>query len=190
MSTPRSYFIDKGRNIKSGFFAYGGASGLATVIAAGTSSAGHVYALRNPADSGKTVHLASLRLAFIPITAFGAAQAVRLAVFKMTAYTVAHTGATAITPSKKVTSQASASIATARIADTGALTAGTHTIAAQPRFSVGAHGTLPAFDKVWTPGDELPEVIEPGEGLLVRNETLMGATGVGILVIEPEGWER
>jgi hypothetical protein len=115
---------------------------------------------------------------------------VRLAVFKLTAYTVAHTGATAITPAKKVSSQAAASIATARIADTGALTGGTHTIAAQPILSIGAHGTLPAFDKVWTPGDELPRVIEPGEGLLVRNETLMGASGVGILVVEPEGWER
>lgn len=190
MSTPRSYFIDRGRNIKSPFFDYGGASGLATVIAAGTASAGHIYVLRNPADSGKTVHLASLRLAFIPTVAFGAAQAVRLAVYKMTAYTVAHTGATAITPAKKVTSQATASIATARIADTGALTAGTHTIAAQPVLSVGAHGTLPGFDKVWVPGDELPRVIEPGEGLLVRNETLMGASGVGIFVVEPEGWER
>ena len=190
MTTPRSYFVDRGRNIKSGFFAYGGASGLVTVIAAGTSSAGHVYVLRNPTGSGKTVHLASLRLAFIPTTAFGAAQAVRLAVCKLTAYSAAHTGATAITPAKKVTSQALASIATARIADTGALTAGTHTIAAQPLLSVGAHGTLPAFDKVWTPGDEYPLVIEPGEGLLVRNEILMGASGVGVLVVEPEGWER
>lgn len=190
MSTPRSYFIDKGRNIKAPFLRYGGVSGLLTVIAAGTSSAGHVYALRNPTGSGKTIHIAQLRLAFIPTVAFGAAQAVRFSVFKLTGYSAAHTGATAITPAKKVTSGALASIGTARIGDTGALTAGTHTIAAQPILAVGAQGTLPTFDKVWTPADGFPETIEPGEGLLVRNEILMGASGVGVLVVEPEGWER
>jgi hypothetical protein len=190
MPTSRSYFIDKGRNVKSPFFSYGGRSGLLTGVAAGTSSAGHLYALRNPADSGKTIHLALIRLLFTPTTAFGAAQALRLALFKLTAYTVAHTGGTAITPAKRRTGQATASIATARIGDTGALTAGTHTLAAQPRLDVGAHSTLPVIEKLWTPGDGLPEIIEPGEGLLIRNETLMGASGVGYLSVEADGWER
>lgn len=172
------------------FFRYGGPSGLITVIAAGTASAGHLYALRNPSTSTKTVHLARLRLAFHPTVAFGAAQAVRFAAFKLTGYSAAHTGGTAITPAKRRSSLATASIATARIATTTELTAGTQTLAAQPAFSAGAWGTAPIFDSVYTPGDGLPELLEPGEGLLIRNEVLMGATGVGILVVEPEGWER
>lgn len=190
MATTPSYFIDKKRLLNAPFFRYGGQSGLATVIAAGTGSAGHVYALRNPTGSGKRIHLASIRLAFIPVTAFGAAQAVQLAAYKLTAYTVAHTGATAITPAKRRTGISAASVATARIGDTGALTAGTHTLAATPLFTAGAHGTLPAFDKVWTPADGFPEVLDEGEGLLIRNEILMGASGVGKIVVEPEGWER
>ena len=188
--TDISYFIDKNRNLRSHFFRYGGRSGLATTIAAGTASAGHVYALRNPTGSGKRISLARLRLAFIPTTAFGAAQAVRLAAYKATGYSAAHTGATAITPAKKNTLNTTNSIATARIADTGALTAGTHTLNGQPFFEAGAHGTLPAFSEVYVPGDQHPEVLVPGEGIIVRNETLMGASGVGIIVVEAEGWER
>jgi hypothetical protein len=190
MPATRSYFIDKARTLKAPFFRYGGPTGLVTVIAAGTASAGHLYALRNPSTSTKTVHLSRLRLAFFPTVAFGAAQGVRFAALKLTGYSVAHTGGTAITPAKKLSSLATASIATARIATTAELTAGTQTIAAQPGFSVGAWGTAPTFDSVWTPHDGLPELLEPGEGLLIRNEILMGATGVGVLVVEPEGWER
>lgn len=186
-----SYFIDKQRLLRAPFFRYGGAGGQSTVVAAGTATAGHVYVLRNPTGSGKRIHLAQLRLAFLPVTAFGAAQLVRLGVYKLTGYSAAHTGGTAITPAKRRTGQTTASVAAARIADTGALTAGTHTIgSAQPIVSIGAHGTLPIFDKTFTPSDFMPEVLEPGEGLLVRNEVLMGASGVGVFVVEPEGWER
>jgi hypothetical protein len=191
MPEPQSYFIDKQRSLRSGFFRYGGISGAATVIAAGTATAGHVYVLRNPADSGKRVHIASLRLAFLPSVAFGAAQLVRLGVYKFSAYSAPHTGGTAITPAKRRTDQTQASVAAARIADTGALTAGTHTIGSvQPLFTIGGWGTVPTFDKTFAPADEYVEVIQPGEGLLVRNEVLMGASGVGVFVVEPEGWER
>jgi hypothetical protein len=189
MPAQPSNFVDKQRLLKAPFFNYGGPSGAATVIAAGTSSAGHVYVLRNPSGSGRTIHIAKLRLAYLPGTAFGAAQALRLAAFKLSAYSAPHTGGSAITPAKRRADMA-ASVGAARIADTGALTAGTQTLAAQPFFVAGAHGTVPAFDAKWEPGDELPVLIEPGEGLLVRNEVLMGASGVGVIVVEPEGWER
>lgn len=190
MPTTPSYFIDKRKLKGAPFFNYGDQSGLATGIAAGTSSAGHVYALRNPTGSGKRVHIARLRLAFIPTTAFGAAQALQLAVFKLTGYSAAHTGGHAVTPAKRRTGISADSVATARMSDAAALTAGTQTLAAKPVFTAGAHGTLPAFDAVWTPSDDYPEVLEEGEGLLVRNEILMGASGVGKIIVEPLGWER
>lgn len=189
-ATP-SPFIDKHRLLKAPFYFYGGVSGLATVIAAGTATAGHVYVLRNPTASARKVHVSRFRLTVEPRTAFGAAQALAFALYKMTGYSAAHAGGTAITPAKRITSEADASVAAARIATTGELTAGTHVVAAQPitRFA-STHSTLPLLDQNYVPRDDHPLVLEPGEGLLLRNETLMGASGVVILGVDCDGWER
>lgn len=189
MAVEPSNLIDPAANYRRPFFNYGGASGLITVIAAGTSTAGHIYALRNPSATVKAF-ISRVRVAFHPTVAFGAAQSVSFALFKMTAYTAAHTGGTAITPAKRITSEADASVAAARISTTGALTAGTHTIAAQPLLRAGAFGTTPAFNAVYEPKDNHPLVLEEDEGLLLRNEILMGASGVGVLSIAVDGWER
>lgn len=188
-ATP-SPFIDKHRLLKAGHFYYGAPTGLLTGVAAGTASAGHVYALRNP-SSAKKLFISRLRVVFTPTTAFGAAQALAFALFKLTGYTVAHSGGTAITPLKRITSQSAASIATAQVSTTGALTQGTQTLQATPitRFAA-SHATLPVLDAVYVPRDDHPIVLEANEGLLLRNEILMGASGVGILSVEPEGWER
>lgn len=188
-ATP-SPFIDKHRLIKAGHFYYGAPTGSLTTVAAGTSSAGHVYALRNP-STAKKVFISRVRLVFTPTTAFGAAQALAFALFKLTGYTVAHSGGTAVTPAKRITSQSAASIATAQVSGAGALTAGTQTLAANAiaRFS-SSHATLPVLDSVYVPRDDHPIVLEANEGLLLRNEILMGASGVGVLGIEVDGWER
>lgn len=188
-ATP-SPFIDKHRLLKAGHFYYGAPTGLLTAVAAGTATAGHVYVLRNP-SSAKKVFIPRLRLVFTPTTAFGAAQALAFALFKLTGYSAAHTGGTAITPLKRVTSQSAASVAAARVSTTGELTAGTHTLQATPlaRFS-SSHSTLPVLDAVYVPRDDHPIVLEANEGLLIRNEILMGASGVGVLSVEPEGWEK
>jgi hypothetical protein len=188
-ATP-SPFIDKKRLIGAAHFHYGSPTGLLTGVAAGTASAGHVYALRNP-SSAKKLYISRVRLAFIPTTAFGAAQALSFALFKLTGYSAAHTGGNAVTPQKRLTSSSKATVATARIGDTGALTAGTHTLVATPIFRCGSsHATLPVMDAVYEPRDDHPIILEANEGLLVRNEILMGASGVGVLIVEPEGWER
>jgi hypothetical protein len=189
MPVARSYLIDKRKLLKAPMFHYSATSGLITVIAAGTSSAGHLCAIRNPSTT-KALHLARIRISFIPTVAFGAAQALVLGVYKLTAYSAAHSGGTAVTPAKRRTSQSDASVATMQIATTSALVTGTQTIAGQPLFRVGAHSTLPVIDAVWTPEDTHPEVLEASEGLLIRNEILMGASGVGQLSVEIDGWER
>jgi hypothetical protein len=188
-ATP-SPFIDRHKTLKAGHFYYGAPTGLLTGVAAGTGSAGHVYALRNP-SSAKKVFISRLRLVFTPTTAFGAAQALAFALFKLTGYSVAHSGGTAVTPLKRVTSQSAASVAAAQISGTGALTAGTQTLQATPITRFGSsHSTLPVLDAVYIPRDDHPIVLEANEGLLIRNEILMGASGVGILSVEPEGWEK
>jgi hypothetical protein len=186
-----SHFIDKKKTASAAFFYYGGVTGLLTGVAAGDGTAGHVYVLRNPTASGKTIRIARLRVRFNPTTAFGAAQALALALFKLTGYSAAHTGGTAITPAKRVTSSTVAAVGAARIGTTGALTAGTQTLAAQPITRFGSsHSTLPLLDQEYAPRDDHAIVLEPGEGLLLRNEIAMGASGVGVLSVEPEGWER
>jgi hypothetical protein len=188
MSVARNYFIDRKKQLKHPHFRYGGTSGLITVIAAGTATAGHLYVLRNPSTT-KVLHLTRIRIAFVPTVAFGAAQAVLFAAYKLTGHTVAYSGGTAITPAKRRTSHATVSVMTPRIATTAELTAGTQTVASQPLFSVGAHSTLPALDQVWEPRDDHPEVLEANEGLIIRNEILMGASGVGRLFVGIDGFE-
>jgi hypothetical protein len=189
MAVEPSNLIDPKHNYNRPFFNYGGASGLITTVAAGSATAGHLYVLRNP-SSTKKVFISRVRLAFHPTVAFGAAQAMVVALFKMTGYSAAHTGGTAITPAKRITSEADASVAAGRIGTTGALTAGTHTIAGQPLLRAGGFGTTPAFEGVYEPRDDHPLILEEEEGLLVRNEVLMGASGVGVLAVEIDGWER
>ena len=189
MAVEPSNLIDPAHNYRRPFFNYGGASGLITTIAAGTSTAGHLYVLRNPSSSTK-VFVSRVRVAFHPTVAFGTGQSVSFALFKLTGYSAAHTGGTAITPAKRITSEATASAAAARIATTGALTAGTQTIASQPLFRASAFGTTPHFSHEYRPRDDHPIVLEQNEGLLVRNEILMGASGVGIASIAVDGWER
>lgn len=186
-----SHFIDKRKLSRAAFFYYGGVTGLLTGVAAGDATNGHLYALRNASGSGKTIRISRVRVGFNPTTAFGAAQALALGLFKLSAYSAAHTGGTAITPAKRVGSQSAVAVGAARIATTGALTAGTQTLAAQPITRFGAsHSTLPLLDQVYVPRDDHAIVIEPGEGLLLRNEIAMGASGVGVLSVEVEGWER
>ena len=189
MPVARSYLIDKKKLSKAPHARYNGASGLLTVVAAGSATAGHVYVLRN-ADATKKIHITRVRLQFTPTVAFGAAQALALAIFKLTGYSAAHTGGTAVTAQKRRTSESATLVGAARIATTAGLTSGTHTFAAQPLFRCGAHSTLPVIDAVWTPRDDHGEILEANEGICVRNEVLMGASGVGVLSVEVDGYER
>lgn len=161
-------------------------TGNVTTIAAGTATAGHLLALRN-ATTGAYIRIRSMEVEFVLTTAFGAAQEVGFDAYIARSYTIAHTGATALSfgsnDNKRITTDASAAL-TGRIADTGALTAGTHTLDGnafmrgsawmsaigaqlQPRlydFSTHQYGGI---------------LLAANEGIVVRNTVLMGATGVG-----------
>jgi hypothetical protein len=189
MPVARSYLIDKKKLQKAPHFRYNGTSGALTLVAAGSASAGHVYVLRNP-DTAKKVHITRVRLSLVQTTAFGAAQSVAFAIFKLTGYTGAHTGGTAITAQKRRTSETVAAVGAARIATTAGMTNVTNTFGAQPLFRCGAHSTLPVIDAVWTPRDDHGEILEQDEGICVRNEVLWGASGVGVLSVEVDGYER
>jgi hypothetical protein len=195
MSVTPSLLIDKRKLFKLPHFRTPGVSGLITGVAAGTSSAGHLFSFRN--GGTKNVVVTRLRLFWATLTGFTAAQELGFELFKVTGYSVDATGGTPITPQKRRTSSV-ASVAAARIATTGALTAGTiSAFAAQPglRRSVleladGASVVKRSFEVDWIPRDDHGEVLAANEGLIVRNAILMGAGGVGRLMVEVDHFER
>jgi hypothetical protein len=159
-------------------------TGNVTTIAAATATAGHILALRS-ATSGKAIRIRTFEPQFILTTAFGAAQEVGFDALIARSYSAAHTGATALTTTGgRALTGMSDSILTGRIADTGALTAGTHTLDANAlaKASVWASAVgvslaprLYDFTNMSTGG----LILASNEGFVVRNSILMGATGVG-----------
>lgn len=174
-------------------------SGLVTVVAAGTDTAGHLFTLRwAPASPNKllTAVIQRIRARWTTIAGFTAAQEVGWDLLKLTAYTAAHTGGNAIVATKKNVNMPAATM-TGRIADTGELTAGTQTIGgviASSRFAeLAAGAAVPKgfHEFVVDTNDNAfhPIVLLANEGLLLRNSILMGAAGTARLVIEVDWLE-
>jgi hypothetical protein len=161
------------------------ATGLTTGVAAGTATAGHILALRN-ATSGKHVRIRALEVECLLTTAFSSAQEVGFDAMVARSYTAAHTGATALTIATndgKLLTDFPTAILTGRVADTGALTAGTHTFDANPvaRGSVycSAIGNQLTARRYDFTGTETKGIfLANNEGLVVRNSVAMGSTGV------------
>jgi hypothetical protein len=161
-------------------------TGAVTTIAAATATAGHLLALRN-ASAALALRLRRLEVEFLLTAAFGAAQEVGFDAVVARAYSVAHSGATALdftgnTGKKRTTYPPS--VMTGRIANAGALTAGTHVLDTNPVASgsawmAGVGSSI--VRRVYDFSDlELGGLIfAQNEGLVIRNLILMGATGVG-----------
>jgi hypothetical protein len=170
-------------------------SGLLTAVAAGTSNAGHLWACRfatSSTDDRKAAVIQRLRVRGFTVSGYTAAQEVLLAVYKLTGYTTAHTGGFAIVPQKKKESF-TAPLMTGRCGNTGALTAGTHTIGgtalrAASFAELAAGATIPkgSIDILMSTEDldRYPLVLANNEGILVRNEIAMGAGGTMRIVVE------
>lgn len=171
-------------------------TGAVTTIAAGTGSAGHLFAKRwnqQPALSGFHYRLKRLEVEFILTTAFGAAQEVGYDFFKLTGYSAFHTAGVQVTigaNAKKLARYDNSRLNDqVRIANAAALTAGTHNLdgeafarGSQWMGAVGAE-LRDVFD--FTDTDLGGIILSPGaaaanaEGILMRNTILMGAAGVG-----------
>lgn len=194
MAVKPSYVLDPQRLARDAFYSLVGASGLITTVAARTSSAGHVFAARFVSAS-KVFAVTRLRVYWQTISGFTAAQEMALAAFKLTGYSAAHTGGSAVAALARSPDFAASGLS-ARIGDTGALTAGTHTIGSQllrGSFSELADSALlhkGFIDEQREDADHPICVLENEEGILVSNEILMGAGGTGRLTVELDGFER
>jgi hypothetical protein len=128
-------------------------------------------------------------------TAYTTAQVTRYGLYFARAFTVADTGGAAATLTtnngKKDTSYPITAIADMRMSTTGAITAGTRTLDAQPldiaQFSTSALSN--ADDEEWNYGMVISRqelIIRQNEGLVINNLTLMGAVGVLLLAVTLE----
>lgn len=170
-------------------------SGLLTGVAAGTATAGHLFAFRWT-SAALRAYVRKIKLRWQTTTPFTAAQEMAFRVFRLTGYSAAHstgTAATLTSPNLKTSTRFAASaLADARIGGTGALTAGTHTLDAQELGGLngwsqtGANADPTAFETVLGGDAQILAALELGanEGFIVRNEILMGAAGVGRLLVE------
>lgn len=178
---------------------------LAAALAAGTATAGHVWAFRW-GDATRLAVITKFKTRFLPLTPFTAATLTdhsSFDAFVVRSYTASHTGGTALTPtgsSAKTRTNMGTSLATdIRIATTAALTAGTHTFDAFPFAQSIRKGNrvnpaaateevvMPQFDGMEMDfdmgGGDHPIVLAQNEGLVVRNRTVWPAAGTGILSV-------
>jgi len=189
-------------NLIEGSYRTGKYSGLITGIAnAGDATHGHIWACRFASSPGTDLRqvaaIQRLRVRAFTVAGYTAAQEVQLAVFKLTGYTAAHTGGNALTVDKKLTGQP-APLMTGRIANTGELTSGTHTIgtdsiasASYAELAAAATVQKGAIDILISTEDvtQHPFVLQSNEGLLVRSEIVQGAAGTMRLVVEMDWCE-
>lgn len=173
-------------------------SGALTTVAAGTASAGTVYSFRY-APGGSTVCVVKrVAVGFVTTTAFGTAQQMGFGLFAARSFSGADSGGTAAVltgnNNKYRTSLATSSVTNVNIGTTGALTAGTRTLDAQPlgtaNFWVAGVGTsLTNTDLISYDPNDYPFVLANQEGFVIQNQILMGATGVGTLIVNVEWFE-
>lgn len=200
-SRPREF---SGAYVLRGSYRLVASTGAVTTIAARTATAGHLFSFRWADDSSARCFLRYVGAKFTLTTAYGTAQETGIDMILARDYSASHTGATAVdlgstvtNTSKLMTATSASLMATAglcRIADTGALTAGTHTFDANPigilsdwSGAIGAtvplatSGAASTFGTLWDArGDTAaPIVFAEDEGFVLRNLILMGATGVG-----------
>ncbi len=174
-----------------GWNSVGVATGLVTGLAAGAA----VFSLRNL--SGNPVLVRRVGVGFVTTTAFTAAQMVSFGLIVARGFTASDSGGTAIAfagnNTKHRTSLGTPTSLDCRIATTAALTAGTRTVDAnllgvQAGWS-GAAGTtvVPALNNLLShdTGD-YPLVLAQNEGMLITNQTAMGAGGVGTAFVAIE----
>lgn len=170
----------------TGFLSIGAVSGLATVIAAG----GPVFSFRN--ISANLIRVRRVAVGFVTTTAFTTAQGLRYDLFFARAFTASDTGGTAIaltgSQNKLRTSLATLTSVDCRISTTAALTAGTRTLDTVALGMVcgtsnGVGTTVPVQTLFDVSAGDYPLVLAQNEGFVITNGQVMGAAGVGNIIV-------
>lgn len=165
---------------------------LAAGLAAGTATAGHIYAFRNPHVSTLCV-INSLTVRFQTLTDFTAATVTDLGfdVFRMTGFTSQYTTNKANpTPSKMRTSFASTVLGATdlAVATTTGMTTFTGTLDTSPFDAsiadMNQTASFPTLEYTPQKNHGYPLTLAQNEGFLVRNRGVWPAAGTGIVQVE------
>jgi hypothetical protein len=179
-------------------------SGVISGVAAATATAGFLWTIRwAPTVVGATGNIRyaliqRLRARMVTIHGPTATQELGIDLIFARSYSASCTGGTSATMTtnnaKKRTSFPTSQVTDIQVANTGALTAGTHTLDAQAlaqcsTSEVAFSATVQAKDSIevnLTTQDmeEYPLVLAPNEGLILRNTVAQGAGYTGRVVVE------
>jgi hypothetical protein len=184
MPTPNMFFGEQ--NIRDAVPGYQLAA-LSGLIAGGTAAAANVFAMRNvaqaetPGNLTRAVGISKIKCAALGgVTAYAAAASVAVAFYRATGYTALETNGTAVTAQRRKSTflDIPSTELAAQVATTGALTAGTRTLAAQP-FFVASFGGAVTFggESEWTPEDHIPIALAGNEGIVAQLVAATPATG-------------
>lgn len=183
----------------NGSYLLSATTGSLTTVAAGSATAGFLFAFRWTNPSIMAV-INKIAVKWQTEAGFTAEQTVGVAVFVGRLYTTVSSGGTQIVTSgnamkKRETIYGSSNVADIRIGTTGALTvgAGSVTLDQMPimqgyarELATGA--TIPRqtilLERQWDVGQSMPIQLTQNTGLLVRNEVLMGAGGTSRVTVE------
>lgn len=182
-------------------------TGAVTTIAAGTATAGQLFNFRWPAAGtvgSVNAYIKYVGAKFTLTTGYGTAQETGCDLILAHAFTVNGTNGTAIdvgstvTDTGKLSSDGATSLISAgcvRTATSAVITAGTHTLDANPigilsdwsgaigdtipRTTSGARSGFGTLFDAYESRHRAPLALDADEGFVIRNLVLMGATGVG-----------
>jgi hypothetical protein len=213
MQTP--YIVSRRPYALRGRYQHTVRSGALTTVAAFTSTAGHLFSWRwdDATVSGLIGFVRYVGIKFELTTAFGTDQVLAFGLRRASSYSASHSGGTAVDVGGTVTgsgkryyAQPASLLTSCRIGSTDALTAGTHTLDANPInvlsfFAETVGDEFPSWESglgmnnnglatLWdsrASGDHLE--FDNDEGFIISNEILMGATGVGTLQVCVE-WDE
>lgn len=168
-------------------------SALSGAIAGGTAAAANVFAMRNVAQAGTPGNLTrAVGISKLRVGAFGAGFAsdtdagMAIAFYQASGFTALETNGTAVVAQKRKATflDIPSTELAAQIAATGALTAGTRTLAAQP-FFVAPFSGVEGFGGFleWTPEDHIPIALAGDEGIVAQLVAATPATGTARLFV-------
>ena len=179
-------------------------SGVLTGVAAASSTAGFLWSMRwSPAGTSNTGNIKfaliqRLRARMATIHGPTATQELGIDLIMARSYSASPTGGTSATlttnNAKKRTAFPLTQMTDIQVGNTGALTAGTQTLDAQPIAQQSVSEVAFAATVQATPGPEIllttqdmeeyPIVLAPNEGLIIRNTIAQGAGYTARLVVE------
>ena len=181
----------------AGAYQIGVRSGLMTVVAANAP----VFSFRFAPGTGQLCVVKRVTVGWITTTGFTAGQIMGFGLFYARNFLASDSGGTAVAPISNSSQQLRTKLDTTQVTDlristTGALTAGTRTLDAQalgavrfysPTTTAGNH--LTATNLLLYSATDHPIVLQNNEGLVINNQVLMGAAGVGVLSVNVEWFE-